>query len=222
MAAECRVILGVTGASGSVYAERLLRQLLLLETRVYVVFTSTAEKVVHTELETESLLFQLLKTKSRQRFDEVFSAEQFLSWGLTLAHLRNLKRFDHDDMYAPIASGSARATHMVIIPASMGAVARISHGVSGTLLERSADVMLKERRPLVVVPRETPFSTIHLGNLLTLAQAGAHILPAMPGFYHRPQTVVELVDFVVERVLDSLEIPGWEAHAKMRWNSGRM
>ncbi len=100
---------------------------------------------------------------------------------------------------------------MVIIPCSMGSLARIASGVSDNLIERAADVMLKEKRQLILVPRETPLSTIHLENMLKLARMGAHIIPAMPGFYHRPQSLDDIIDFLVNRVLDHLEIPNPEA-----------
>jgi 4-hydroxy-3-polyprenylbenzoate decarboxylase len=112
-----------------------------------------------------------------------------------------------DDFWTGAASGSAAADAMVVVPCSMGTTGRIAAGLSGNLLERAADVMLKERRPLVLVPRETPFNTIHLENLLRLSRAGAVILPAMPGFYHGPKTMDDLVSFVVGKVLDQLQVP---------------
>jgi 4-hydroxy-3-polyprenylbenzoate decarboxylase len=112
-----------------------------------------------------------------------------------------------DDFWAGEASGSAATDAMVIIPCSMGTAGRIAAGLSSNLLERAADVMLKERRALVLVPRETPLNTIHLENLLRLSRAGAVVLPAMPGFYHRPDNMGDLVNFVVGKVLDQLEIP---------------
>ncbi len=111
-----------------------------------------------------------------------------------------------DDFWAGAASGSAAADAMIVVPCSMGTLGRISAGLSGNLLERAADVMLKERRTLLMVPRETPVNSIHLENMLRLSQAGAIILPAMPGFYHGPQTIEDLVDFVVGKILDQLEI----------------
>jgi 4-hydroxy-3-polyprenylbenzoate decarboxylase len=111
-----------------------------------------------------------------------------------------------DDFWAGAASGSAAADAMVIVPCSMGTLGRIAAGLSGNLLERAADVMLKERKELLLVPRETPFNKIHLENMLRLSQAGAVILPAMPGFYHGPETIEDLVDFVVGKVLDQLDV----------------
>lgn len=111
------------------------------------------------------------------------------------------------NFYAPIASGSHRTDGMIIAPCSMKTAAAVAHGLSASLIERAADVTLKERRPLILVPRETPFSVIHLENLLSLARAGAHVVPAMPGFYHHPHTIDDLVGFVVGRVLDHLGVP---------------
>ncbi len=120
--------------------------------------------------------------------------------------------FGKDEWFAPPASGTNPADAMIICPASMGVVAAVAHGTSDHLIERAADVALKERRPLIIVPRETPFSTLHLENLLKLSQYGAVILPPSPGFYHHPQQIGDLVDFVVARILDQLRIP----HTSMR------
>jgi 4-hydroxy-3-polyprenylbenzoate decarboxylase len=118
-----------------------------------------------------------------------------------------LEVFGRDDWYAPAASGSNAADAMVICPCSMGTLAAVSAGLADNLIERAADVSMKEGRPLVIVPRETPFSVLHLENMLRLAKAGAVILPANPGFYHRPDSVDGLVDFVVARILDHLRVP---------------
>ena len=114
--------------------------------------------------------------------------------------------FANDDLFAPIASGSSAPTDMVIIPCSMGTLARIAHGTSSTLIERAADVMFKQKRNMVLVPRETPLSVIHLKNMTALAEMGAHIVPATTAFYNRPKTVEEIVDFTLGRVLDLLKI----------------
>jgi flavin prenyltransferase len=125
-----------------------------------------------------------------------------------------LRVFGREEWFAPVASGSNPADAMVICPCTMGTLGAIAHGLADNLIERAADVMLKERRPLILVPRETPFSAIHLDNMLRLAHAGAVILPANPGFYHRPQSVEQVIDFVVARVLDHL---GIEHQLMPRW-----
>ena len=122
--------------------------------------------------------------------------------------------FDEDNMYAPIASGSVKVDAMVVVPCSMKALASIAHGFASNLIERAADVMLKEKRKLILVPRETPLSAIHLRNMLTLAEAGCHIIPAMPAFYHHPKKISDMVDFVTGRVLDSM---GVENDLSPRW-----
>lgn len=130
-----------------------------------------------------------------------------------------LRVFGREAWFSPVASGSNPADAMVVCPCTMGSLAAIAHGLADNLIERAADVILKERRPLILVPRETPFSLIHLRNMTQLAEAGATILPANPGFYHRPQTVEAVVDFVVARVLDHLAIehslmPRWGIQAE--------
>jgi flavin prenyltransferase len=219
---ETRVVLAVTGASGSLYAEALLIRLLRAQVRTYLVFSGTGAQVVNTEVH-HGLLPTLTKSPVKRRLEEqkeVCQAAQ--SKGLENSHLQHLRLFDTSDLYAPIASGSEGATHMVVCPASMGTVARIAHGISANLLERAADVMLKERRPLVVVPRETPFSLIHLKNLTALAEAGAHVVPAMPAFYMQPKTIDELVGFMVERIFDTLGIADEKTQKRVRWNVGQL
>lgn len=126
--------------------------------------------------------------------------------------------YEEDDWFSPVASGSSRRDGMIIIPCSMGTLSAVAVGASDTLLERAADVCLKEGRELILVPRETPYSTLHLRNMLTLSEMGVKILPASPAFYHQPHSVMDLVDFVVSRVLDQLDIPNdliqrWEGKA---------
>jgi 4-hydroxy-3-polyprenylbenzoate decarboxylase len=123
---------------------------------------------------------------------------------LTARYPGGLRVYGEKEWFAPAASGSNPAAAMVVCPCTMGSLAAIAHGLADNLIERAADVMLKEHRPLVLVPRETPFSLVHLRNMTQLAEAGAVILPANPGFYHRPETVAQVVDFVVARVLDQL------------------
>lgn len=216
-----RIVLGITGASGSIYSELLLIQLLKRNCRTYLVATDTARKVIITELGEKSLLATVLSSGIQTRFDShsdcIGAAERS---SLTSENLSQLRLFLNDDFYAPIASGSEGATHMVIAPCSMGTMARIAHGASTCLLERCADVMLKERRPLVISPRETPLSAIHLQNMLSLHQAGASIVPAMPAFYARPQTVEQVAMFIVERLIDQLQLSNPDK--SVRWNVRRL
>jgi 4-hydroxy-3-polyprenylbenzoate decarboxylase len=195
-----------------------LRHLLEAGVRTYLIFTETATKVVATEMP-KGLLPALARSKVHARLNEREDLCAAAS-GVNVAPeaLAHLRIFDNADLYAPIASGSEGATHMVVCPSSMGTVARIAQGVSSCLVERAADVMLKERRPLVVVPRETPFSLIHLRNLTSLAEAGAHVVPAMPAFYMKPSSMQDLIDFVVERALDALRIEVLGAAKTVRWN----
>lgn len=216
--------MGVTGASGSLYAELLLQQLLRAQVRTYLVVSETARKVIATELTDRcSLLASALASNLQIRLesnDTVKGVARALE--IPDQNLEQLKVFSNDDFYAPIASGSEGATHMVVAPCSMGSLARIAHGMSTCLLERCADVMLKERRSLVICPRETPVSAIHLQNMITLIQAGASIVPAMPAFYNRPQSIDDLAMFVVERLLDQLQLSALKDFKKVRWNVRRL
>jgi 4-hydroxy-3-polyprenylbenzoate decarboxylase len=192
------LVVAITGASGAPYAVRLLEQLLVAEQRVQLIVSSHGLRLLQTETEVHSL----------DGLRAVVGAE---CWDALVTV------FDDDDRGAAPASGSARNRGMVICPCSMGTVSAISQGTSRSLVERAADVTLKERRRLVLVPRETPYSAIHLENMLRLTNAGAVILPASPGFYHRPTRIEELVDFVVARVLDHLDVP----HSLgRRWGGG--
>jgi 4-hydroxy-3-polyprenylbenzoate decarboxylase len=194
-----RIVVGITGASGSVYGLRLVEELLAREVAVTLLLTNAGRQV--TAFETGLNL-----------------PEAHQGWRAVLQeYFRRPEQLDCpalDDFFAPIASGTSAPDAVVICPCSMGTVGRVAAGLSENLLERVADVALKERRELILVPRETPFNQIHLENLLRLSRAGAHILPAMPGFYHCPQTVAELVDFVVGKVLDQL---GLEHQLYQRW-----
>ncbi len=173
-----RFVLAITGASGAAYAKRLF-DCLKGNAELHVVVSDRGVELLHLELG--------LKTSC-------FAGE-------------NVTLYKNTRVNTSIASGSFPLDGMVIVPASMGTIGRIAAGVSGTLIERAADVMLKEKRKLIVVPRETPFSTIHLKNLLALDQAGALILPASPGFYQGQKTMQDLIDFVVARILDQLGMP---------------
>src|SRR4051812_12449367 len=194
---ELPIVMAITGASGAPYAVRLLEQMLLAERPVWLIVSSHGLRLLRTELDIDSI--DSLRTKVGAR-----------AW-------RSLVRvYDDADRGAAPASGSAKNAGMVICPCSMGTLSAVSVGASRSLVERAADVMLKERRPLVLVPRETPLSAIHLQNMLRLSRAGAVILPAAPGFYNKPQTVQELVDFIVARILDQL---GVEHQLSKRWGS---
>lgn len=135
---------------------------------------------------------------------------------LGLANGEMIHYLDSRNLTAGLASGSIQAAGMAVLPCSMGSLARIAHGVSGNLIERAADVSLKEKRPLILAPRETPFNQIHIENMLTLARAGAHIVPCMPGFYNHPKSIGDLVDFVVCRVLNLL---GVKHNLDLSWRS---
>jgi 4-hydroxy-3-polyprenylbenzoate decarboxylase len=186
------VALAMTGASGAQYGLRLLDRLLAAGERVYLMLSKPAQVVIGSETD--------LKLPGRPPEIARYLGELY---GATAGQLTV---FGQEEWTAPLASGSATARAMVVCPWSMGTVAGHAQGASRTLIERAGDVMLKERRPLIVVPRETPFSTIHLENLLRLAQAGALILPANPGFYHRPAKAEDLVDYIVARILDHLGV----------------
>ncbi|HEX7123090.1 MAG TPA: flavin prenyltransferase UbiX [Gemmatimonadaceae bacterium] len=187
MSTPLPVVVAVTGASGAPYAVRLIETLAAAERPVWLIISSHG--------------YRLLKAESG--IDDVEALRQRVG---DIAWDRYVRVFDDGDRGALPASGSVRTAGMVICPCSMGTVAAITHGTSRSLVERAADVTLKERRRLIVVPRETPYSDIHLENLLRLTRAGAIVLPASPGFYHRPTRIEELVDFVVARVLDHLDV----------------
>ena len=183
-------VVAITGASGSVYGLRLISELLRSGERVSLILTSAGRQVMNHET---GLEWSAEIKVQRQQVQEYFASIAVDCLAI-------------DDFWAGAASGSAAADAMIIAPCSMGTLGRIAAGLSGNLLERAADVMLKERRSLLLVPRETPFNNIHLENLLRLSQSGAVILPAMPGFYHGPETIEDLVDFVVGKILDQLNV----------------
>ena len=178
-----KVIVAITGASGAIYARQTLEVLTL-----------------HPDVERIALILS-------DHAEDVMRAE-----GVTLPTSERIVRYANSDMWASVASGSARWDAMLVVPASMGTVARIAAGISRTLIERAADVMLKERRPLVMVVRESPYSLIHLRNMTTLTEAGAIILPASPSFYSNPETILQAVDTVVERIMAhaAIEAPHYE------------
>ncbi|MED1863660.1 UbiX family flavin prenyltransferase [Fictibacillus nanhaiensis] len=181
--------IGITGASGAVYGVRLAQEILKSGHKLHLVVTEAGWQVFREEL--------LWDTEDRESCIE----ENFASYGKERLHYHTLRDFN-----APIASGSYQNDGMVIIPCSMGTLSGIAHGASGNLLERTADVMLKESRRLILVPRETPLHKIHLENMLKVTEAGGKIVPAMPGFYHLPKSMDDLVNFLVGKVLDNLGV----------------
>jgi 4-hydroxy-3-polyprenylbenzoate decarboxylase len=204
-ASPATITLAFTGASGMPFGLRLLECLLASGVRVYLLYSAAAQIVAKQECD---LVLPARASDAERALGTRFGA------GAGRLHV-----FGREDWMAPVASGSNPADAMVVCPCSMGTLGAIAGGLADNLIERAADVMLKERRPLVLVPRETPLSAIHLDNMLKLARAGAVILPPAPGFYDRPQTVAELVDFVVARVLDQLGV----AHTLgPRWGEARI
>ena len=193
------IVVGITGASGSIYGLRLIEELLCAEMQVSVLLTNAGRQVV--KFETGVTLSQSPQ-ECLDQLKEYFKTS------------KNLEYYPLNNFFAPVASGSSAPDAVVICPCSMGTVGRIAAGLSDNLLERVADVALKENKKLLLVPRETPFNQIHLENLLRLSKAGAQILPAMPGFYQHPETVDDLVNFVVGKVLDNL---GVEHQLFQRW-----
>ena len=191
--AQLPIVFALTGASGAPYGVRLLQVL--------------AQAKVPTWLIVSSHGYRLLK-------DECGIADEAALRAATGGDWSSVRRFDDGDRGALPASGSQRTAGMVVCPCSMGTVAAIAHGTSRSLVERAADVTLKERRRLILVPRETPFSLVHLRNLTAVTEAGATIVPAAPGFYHRPTRIEELVDFLVQRILDQL---GLDITIARRW-----
>jgi 4-hydroxy-3-polyprenylbenzoate decarboxylase len=187
-----RITLALTGASGMAYGLRLLECLLRAGHAVDLLASQAARIVARQELD---LRLPADNAELVAFFDARFAG-----------HAGRLRAYGKEEWFAPAASGSNPADAMVVCPCTMGSLAAIAHGLADNLIERAADVMLKERRPLILVPRETPFSLVHLRNMTALAEAGAIILPANPGFYHRPESVDRVVDFVVARVLDQLGV----------------
>jgi len=194
------VTLGMTGASGAQYGLRLIECLVQADYQVYVMFTKAAQIVVGSETDCK------LPGRSSDQTRHLSA--------LYKAREGQIRVYGDEEWTSPVASGSGAPRRMVVCPASMATVSAIATGASENLLERAADVVIKERGNLVIVPRETPFSAIHLENMLKLSRLGVTVLPANPGFYNRPVQVEELVDFIVARVLDQLDIE----HALMqRW-----
>ena len=186
------VTLAITGASGAQYGLRLLECLLHADQRVFLMISKAARVVIGTETD-------LKPPPQTQATAEYFSS-------LYGARPGQLQVFGDDQWTAPVASGSSAPTRMVICPCSTGTLSALATGACNNLIERAADVALKERRQLILVPREAPYHEVHLSNMLLLTRMGAVILPASPGFYNRPQSVEAMVDFIVARLLDQLGI----------------
>ncbi len=197
-----RFFVGITGASGHVYATRLIQALVRAGHAVDVSISASGEKVLRHEC---GVVLPELGSGADDGLAGWLGAE-------TAAHVR---RFAADAVEAPPSSGTALTGGVVLAPCSMGTLARVVAGFSSNLIERAADVALKEGRPLIVVPRETPLSEVHLENMLKLARLGGVVLPAMPGYYHRPRSIDDLVQHVVGKVLDRLGIAHEES---ARWN----
>ena len=195
---------GMTGGSGAPYALRLLQVLLASGHEVHLCISAAGETIL--QVESGVKLGTTLREKAA-----------VLATVVETEHPARLRVFDPANLAAPISSGSFPCAGMAIVPCSTGTLGRIANGISSNLIERAADVMLKERRRLVVVPRETPLNEIHLRNMLALRQAGADILPAMPAFYHKPRNISDLVDMIVGRVLDRLGVENELFH---RWGTG--
>lgn len=187
------VTLAFTGASGAPYGWRLLELLLQKEIKVHLLVSSAARVVFATEFD---IKLPAAPQKCTEQLIQHFACSPSL-----------LTVYGKDDWFSPVASGSAAPRHMVICPCSTGTVSAIACGASDNLIERAADVVIKESGKLILVPRESPLSAIHLENLLKLARLGVTILPAAPGFYHQPEKISDLVDFIVARLLDQLQIP---------------
>lgn len=204
-----RIVVAITGASGSVYGVRLLQVLLASEIDVHLTVSPAATRVfeaelgIHLDLDNFDI-DQLLKSFAVDQSD--------------FPRVGSLTYHSYRNYSAGIASGSFPTDGMVICPCSMGTLGSIANGLSTNLVHRAADVHLKERRKLIVVPRETPLGSIQLGNMKVLSDAGAVIMPAMPGFYHEPQTILDLVDFIVVRICDQLGVP---TDLMKRWGNAR-
>ncbi|HEY5995733.1 MAG TPA: flavin prenyltransferase UbiX [Candidatus Deferrimicrobiaceae bacterium] len=196
-----RILLAISGASGAVYGARTGELLVGAGVELHLLVTPTAWEILAAELPGDDALP-----------DGLAARHEWLAVRMK-CHPSSFRLHPEHDFSIPFTSGSNPPDAMIVAPCSMGTAARIAHGLSSSVLLRCADVALKEKKPLVLLPREMPFSVIHLENLLTLSRAGAEILPACPGFYHRPQAVSELVDFVVARILARVGIDA-DLHAK--------
>lgn len=224
------LVLAITGASGSAYAVRLLEVLLAAGRKVHLVISPAAQKVIRHELglqlDLDNFDIDQLLPKVRSKDSALMTARP-PDDGFALSSVLNDSEIatgrvtwhSHQDYSAGIASGSFPTAGMVICPCSMGTLSSIANGLSQNLIHRAADVHLKERRKLIVVPRETPLGSIQLGNMKTLVDSGAVMLPAMPGFYHAPRSIHDLIDFVVCRICDQL---GVQQNLTRRWGDQKV
>jgi len=194
------ITIGITGASGAPYALSLIKQLVAANYKIFLIFSAAAKVVFKTEVQLD---VPGNPDKASLWCKDYFEAED-----------DQIAVLGKEQWFSAPASGSAAPKQMVVVPCSTGTLSAIAHGNSDNLLERAADVVIKERGQLLLVPRETPFSSIHLENMLKLSNLGATIMPAAPGFYHNPESIDDLVDFMVARILDHLNI---SQHLVPRW-----
>ncbi len=192
--------IAITGASGAPYGLKLLHELIKGGHNVSLCISREGLSILHDET---GLMLKGSETDIQNVLERTLQAQR-----------GQFRYFEEENLYAPIASGSSKVDAMIVIPCTMKTLASIANGFGSNLIERAADVMLKEKRKLIIVPRETPLSAIHLKNMLTLAELGCHIIPAMPAFYHHPKKLEDMVDFIVGRVMDSL---GLENDLSPRW-----
>lgn len=193
-------IIGITGASGAIYGVKLTSYLSGKGHKIYLSISKEGLSIIADEIGIDWHGNELeVNKKIKEYFKTPENAVQY---------------FSEDNFYSPIASGSVKAEAMIIAPCSMKTLSAVANGFSSNLIERAADVTLKERRMLVVVPRETPLNSLHLENMLKLSMMGAHIIPPSPAFYNQPKTIDDMVDFIIGRILDSLKI---ENNLYKRW-----
>jgi len=195
-----QIIVAMTGASGAAYGLRLIQKLATADVQVHVLLSDAARIVLKQECDV---------ILPESPVEAIETLAKHLECDASVLRCYTLK-----DWFSPAASGSSGIGQMVIVPCSMGTLAGIANGISDNLIERAADVMIKERKQLILVPRETPLSAIHLEHMLKLSRLGVDIIPAMPGFYHRPKSIDDLIDFMVSRVMDHLNVENLEAK---RW-----
>ncbi|SET71704.1 flavin prenyltransferase UbiX [Thalassotalea agarivorans] len=200
---EKTITLAITGASGAPYTMRLIECLLAANYQLYILVSSAGRIVLDTE---EGFKLPSSPDAATEKFTQHFNAKA-----------EQIKVFGKHEWFSPVASGSAAPKQMVVVPCTAGTLASIANGLSDTLIERAADVVIKEKGQLVMLIREMPFSTIHLRNMLSLSEQGVTIMPANPGFYHNPKDINDLVDFVVGRILDHL---GIDQSIMPRWGYG--